>query len=97
MRATRQVGNFPQAFSHVSLVNAAYNLSGHPGMEEQLLADERLLRVRADASVGPGRCTGWPGSRAGTGGSSLRPRPGTRGDGLNEDAHGARTVTGVVP
>ena len=24
----RQVGNFPQAFSHVSLVNSAYNLSG---------------------------------------------------------------------
>ena len=30
VRAGRQVGNFPQAFSHVSLVNAAYNLSGHP-------------------------------------------------------------------
>jgi GH15 family glucan-1,4-alpha-glucosidase len=28
--AKRQVGNFPQAFSHVSLVNSAYNLSGHP-------------------------------------------------------------------
>jgi GH15 family glucan-1,4-alpha-glucosidase len=26
--AKRQVGNFPQAFSHVSLVNSAYNLSG---------------------------------------------------------------------
>ena len=31
--AKRQVGNFPQAFSHVSLVNAAYNLSGHPKMD----------------------------------------------------------------
>ncbi|HLX89827.1 MAG TPA: glycoside hydrolase family 15 protein [Acidimicrobiales bacterium] len=31
----RQVGNFPQAFSHVSLVNAAYNLSGHPMADEQ--------------------------------------------------------------
>jgi GH15 family glucan-1,4-alpha-glucosidase len=28
--AKRQVGNFPQAFSHVSLVNSAYNLSGTP-------------------------------------------------------------------
>jgi GH15 family glucan-1,4-alpha-glucosidase len=28
--AKRQVGNFPQAFSHVSLVNSAYNLSGRP-------------------------------------------------------------------
>jgi Glycosyl hydrolases family 15 len=44
VRAGRQVGNFPQAFSHVSLVNAAYNLSGHPGMEQQLVADEGLLR-----------------------------------------------------
>ena len=33
-RAGRQVGNFPQAFSHVSLVNAAYNLSGHLDVEE---------------------------------------------------------------
>jgi GH15 family glucan-1,4-alpha-glucosidase len=32
--AKRQVGNFPQAFSHVSLVNAAYNLSGHPEADE---------------------------------------------------------------
>jgi GH15 family glucan-1,4-alpha-glucosidase len=32
--AHRQVGNFPQAFSHVSLVNAAYNLSGHPETED---------------------------------------------------------------
>jgi GH15 family glucan-1,4-alpha-glucosidase len=34
--AKRHVGNFPQAFSHVSLVNAAYNLSGHPGLDEAL-------------------------------------------------------------
>jgi hypothetical protein len=33
--AKRQVGNFPQAFSHVSLVNSAYNLSGHPDVDEQ--------------------------------------------------------------
>jgi hypothetical protein len=32
--AKRMVGNFPQAFSHVSLVNAAYNLSGHPEADE---------------------------------------------------------------
>jgi hypothetical protein len=38
VRARRQVGNFPQAFSHVSLVNAAYNLSGHPAMESQLVS-----------------------------------------------------------
>ncbi len=58
VHASRQVGNFPQAFSHVSLVNAAYNLSGHPGMEEQLLADERLLR-------GAGRRFGRAGSMHG--------------------------------
>ncbi len=32
--AKRQVGNFPQAFSHVSLVNSALNLSGHPEIAE---------------------------------------------------------------
>jgi GH15 family glucan-1,4-alpha-glucosidase len=29
-KTRRQAGNFPQAFSHVALVNAALNLSGHP-------------------------------------------------------------------
>jgi len=28
------VGNYPQAFSHVSLVNASYNLTGHPDIDE---------------------------------------------------------------
>jgi GH15 family glucan-1,4-alpha-glucosidase len=31
----RLLGNFPQAFSHVGLVNAAYNLSHHTGTVEQ--------------------------------------------------------------
>ena len=30
-RPRRLVGNFPQAFSHVALVNTAYNLSRAPG------------------------------------------------------------------
>jgi GH15 family glucan-1,4-alpha-glucosidase len=34
VKAGRQVGNFPQAFSHVSLANAAYNLTGHASMED---------------------------------------------------------------
>jgi len=58
VRAGRLVGNFPQAFSHVSLVNAAYNLSGHPDMENQVVADERLLRSA-------GRRWGWAGSMSG--------------------------------
>ena len=33
--AGRLVGNFPQAFSHVSLINAAYNLSGQNPLREQ--------------------------------------------------------------
>jgi GH15 family glucan-1,4-alpha-glucosidase len=43
VRAGRQVGNFPQAFSHVSLVNAAFNLSGHAPMADQVIAAEHLL------------------------------------------------------
>jgi GH15 family glucan-1,4-alpha-glucosidase len=31
----RQMGNFPQAFSHVSLINTAYNLSRWKGPAEQ--------------------------------------------------------------
>jgi GH15 family glucan-1,4-alpha-glucosidase len=43
----RQVGNFPQAFSHVSLVNAAFNLSGHSTMDDQVVVDADLLRRSA--------------------------------------------------
>jgi GH15 family glucan-1,4-alpha-glucosidase len=32
--AKRQMGNFPQAFSHVSLVNTAYNLTRYQGPAE---------------------------------------------------------------
>ncbi len=31
----RQIGNFPQAFTHVSLVNSAFNLFGHAGPVHQ--------------------------------------------------------------
>ena len=31
----RQMGNFPQAFSHVALVNTAYNLTRYPGPAEE--------------------------------------------------------------
>jgi GH15 family glucan-1,4-alpha-glucosidase len=34
-RAKRQVGNFPQAFSHVALVNTAFNLTRSEGPAEQ--------------------------------------------------------------
>ena len=33
-RAQRLLGNFPQAFSHVGLVNTAYNLTGVGGPAE---------------------------------------------------------------
>jgi GH15 family glucan-1,4-alpha-glucosidase len=36
-RAQRLLGNFPQAFSHVGLVNTAYNLSGAGGSAEDRL------------------------------------------------------------
>ena len=34
-RTKRQMGNFPQGFSHVSLVNTAYNLTRYEGPAEQ--------------------------------------------------------------
>ncbi len=33
--ARRQMGNFPQAFSHVGLINTARNLTGAGGPAEQ--------------------------------------------------------------
>jgi GH15 family glucan-1,4-alpha-glucosidase len=38
--ARRQAGNFPQAFSHVALVNSALNLSGHPALGARLPESE---------------------------------------------------------
>jgi len=40
---SRQVGNFPQAFSHVALVNTAYNLTRAQGPAQQR-ADRRKAR-----------------------------------------------------
>jgi len=34
-RTKRQMGNFPQGFGHVSLVNTAYNLTRYEGPAEQ--------------------------------------------------------------
>jgi GH15 family glucan-1,4-alpha-glucosidase len=45
-RAHRQVGNFPQAFSHVSLVNTAVNLVGERGAVEGTSHASRLAGVR---------------------------------------------------
>jgi GH15 family glucan-1,4-alpha-glucosidase len=42
-RLKRQVGNFPQAFSHVSLVNAALNLSGQPPIGEMDVSERAMV------------------------------------------------------
>ena len=34
-RARRQLGNFPQAFSHIALINTAHNLTSHRGPAKQ--------------------------------------------------------------
>ena len=48
-RSGRLVGNFPQAFSHVSLVNSAYRLTGHDTLATEAELEEaeswRLNRV----------------------------------------------------
>ena len=41
-RTRRQLGNFPQAFSHVSLVNTAYNLTRYKGPLEEKRADRKV-------------------------------------------------------
>jgi hypothetical protein len=51
--AQRQVGNFPQAFSHVSLVNTACNLSGQ-SMDEVMPSPETVQALRRSVLRGRG-------------------------------------------
>jgi hypothetical protein len=52
----------------VSLVNAAYNLSGHPGMEEQVMTDEHLVRSAGRRFGRAGSMHGLAPARRGRGG-----------------------------
>jgi len=74
--AKRQVGNFPQAFSHVSLVNAAYNLSGHPEVDE-------VKAPTALASLGPARLRQWRRGKGEPQGRGAHPRKRHRNGGSN--------------
>jgi hypothetical protein len=47
--AKRQVGNFPQAFSHVSLVNTSCNLTGHT-LEDVVPSPETYKAIRRSIS-----------------------------------------------
>jgi GH15 family glucan-1,4-alpha-glucosidase len=49
IRDQRQLGNFPQAFSHVALVDSAFNLSSYP--------HERPAEQRSSTTQRPGRFT----------------------------------------
>ncbi len=49
-RAKRQLGNFPQAFSHVALVNTAFNLTRARGPAEQRASRPRARRQEATAA-----------------------------------------------
>jgi GH15 family glucan-1,4-alpha-glucosidase len=46
LKSRRQMGNFPQAFSHVSLVNTAYNLTRYEGPVEQRANRESEMHVK---------------------------------------------------
>lgn len=45
----RQVGNFPQAFSHIALINTAYNLSRAYGPASERSGNPQAEKVRTDA------------------------------------------------
>ena len=47
-RARRQLGNFPQAFSHVALINTANNLISHRGPAKQRAERDCVLMRAAD-------------------------------------------------
>jgi len=62
--AGRLVGNFPQAFSHVSLVNTAFRLSGHTGPVAPSPDKAERQRVRPDGHPGL-RTNSWRRRRSG--------------------------------
>ena len=49
--AGRLVGNFPQAFSHVSLINSAFRLSGNDPLAPVL--EPKELTVDRSANIAP--------------------------------------------
>jgi GH15 family glucan-1,4-alpha-glucosidase len=85
--AGRLIGNFPQAFSHVSLVNSVSKLNGH---SKPVAAGHTLSRVRRSMN---GSKTGA--GRMHLGGHTIhRPstRRGTRADGGTSDPVGGKTT-----
>ena len=102
--AERQVGNFPQAFSHVSLVNSAYNLSRHPSIEPQVVPDEHLAAQRGPA-VEPRRVAmhglaasrRHPVRRPSSATAKSQARRGSRRGANDEGAHGQAADGGLGP
>ncbi len=93
--AGRQVGNFPQAFSHVSLVNAAYNLSGHPKTVEQQEGIQMMRRAMADARPRSGRLHGLiSGASSRSLAARGAPERSARGESHHEVRRKAREVLG---
>ena len=93
--AGRLVGNFPQAFSHVSLVNSAAKIAGH-----RKPSSEHLLLGLARQAVAGRKPMGMPGRHLSPGGgvpafrdlvehSSARPRPITMVEGAVPSASAA--------
>jgi GH15 family glucan-1,4-alpha-glucosidase len=59
-RNRRQLGNFPQAFSHVALINTADALTTHLGSADARAADTRAADARPAAIRRPRRSNGAP-------------------------------------
>ena len=62
---SRQVGNFPQGFSHIALLGTAFNLSLDRQRESERPAEQRTdgdQRIRATPSPGDGKRTNTSGS-----------------------------------
>jgi GH15 family glucan-1,4-alpha-glucosidase len=53
----RMLGNFPQAFSHVGLINCALNLSRQTGPVEERADSQGPAASREPASTSLGPCT----------------------------------------
>jgi hypothetical protein len=78
VRHKRLVGNFPQAFSHIALVNAAFYLEGADGKRHQAHPLGTSRPGKGGTSRPGGRGTSRPGGRASRKGGGLRAAKGQK-------------------
>jgi GH15 family glucan-1,4-alpha-glucosidase len=77
-RSRRQVGNFPQAFSHIALINSALNLTRAAGPTKQRAKDEQPAGDHPGHMIASAKRPASPDEGDARDRMLTRPRPGAR-------------------